>query len=396
MAKHSTVGASSASRWMNCPGSVALCAQAPRTTSIYASEGTAAHKMAERCLEQGLAAITFLGHTIKADNQEFKVDGEMVDAVQQYLDEVRYWAGTSGSRLEIEKPLDLSWLHPGMFGTADAVVVHKDWVHVLDYKHGRGVAVDIERNAQAMYYALGALGEGDKRGDIEVHMTIVQPRAYHADGPIRTATMSAKDLRAWGQDVLLPAVKATQDPNAPVSPGEWCRFCDAKPICKGIEAHALKTAQQAFSSVPAVVEDVRPPAPASLSPERIGRILAAGEVLEDWLKGVREHAANELKAGRPIPGWKLVHGRSTRKWSDEGKAAKALVTYIEPYEKPKLKSPAQAEKALKAVLDATTRKEVLEPLTHKPEGALTLAPDSDKRPAATRTQSVAAFMDFLN
>lgn len=176
---HSHIGASSAYRWMACPGSVRLCAAVPKRTTAYASEGSAAHALCERCLRDGSDPAEHFGEVIAADGSEFTVDEKMVAAVTVYVDKVRGDLKKFGGRLNIEKSFDLSWLYPGMFGRNDSSI-EPDGVfgtlRVYDYKNGKK-PVFAEANSQCMYYALGALGEKNPYCVDRVEVTIIQQNA---------------------------------------------------------------------------------------------------------------------------------------------------------------------------------------------------------------------------
>lgn len=222
---HSKIGASSCERWWNCPGSVALIdTLPPQPTSEYATEGTAAHKLAEICLTKGLIAEQMVGQTIPAENGTVRVvTEEMAEAVQVYLDVIRTDMKkykVHPSDLSIEHRFHLVHIDKDAYGTNDASLkVAFTKVIVYDYKHGAGVAVDAEDNKQGLFYAEGA-AHGEEIDEVEI--VIVQPRAIHKDGPIRRWTVSKGNLADFA--VLLKAkAAATKDPNAPRRCGDWCR-----------------------------------------------------------------------------------------------------------------------------------------------------------------------------
>lgn len=367
---HSAIGASSSERWMNCPGSVRLSAGIEDPGSSYAAEGTAAHQLAEKCLLTMEDAADFIGADIVVGNHTFEVDEEMASAVQVYVDYVRQHRA-DGARIEIEKRFDLSdKVHEGMFGTADCIAYYpaREELFVIDYKHGRGHAVDAEANPQLMYYAVGA-AYAMKTPIKTVTVVIVQPRAHHKLGPIRAWSTGIVDLAEW-VGVLRAAAQATKDPNAPLKPGDWCTFCRAKGLCPALRQAAIDAAQIEFTTIPE-----------ELTPQQISEILAKADLIEDFIAGVREYARRQAEAGVGIPGWKLVQKRAIRKWAgDDAYIADRLKVAFSLDEDRlytrKLASPAQVEKMLPKKM-----KEALADFTVKESSGVTLARETDPREA---------------
>lgn len=359
---------------MNCPGSVALAAGKPDVTTVYAREGTAAHTLAERALRTGLPAITWLETVMDAKDGEVEVTEEMAEAVQMYADYVRELAGAPGAILMIEQQFDLAPLDPpgDMFGTGDAVIWRPKVgvLDVVDLKYGQGVAVDAS-TPQLPYYALGAVMELHVKPQL-VRIHIVQPRAPHPDGPIRVREMGWDELVAFKRE-LFERAAATQEPDAPLVVGEWCRFCKAQAICPAQRAYALEVAQSEF------MDELAPPRPDTLTPVEIATVLRAADVLEEWLRAVEAHAYGMLERGLDVPGYKLVEKRATRKWADEPKAIDYLTDRLgdeAAYTEPKLISPAQAEKKLKEL-----KQKLPVELVVKQSSGRKLAADADARPA---------------
>lgn len=372
--KHATLGASSAARWLACPGSPRLAATVPwQPPGPYAEEGTIAHALAEKCLvENWEKTSSFVAGPVSE---------EMAEAVQTYLDVVRadLAALSPLTKLVVEKKFSLSSLgRPDMFGTNDAMLLEPFGIlRVYDYKHGRGVAVDAVNNPQMMYYAIGAVS--DVVGVEDVELVIVQPRAIHADGPVRRHRLSVSDLMRWGRDVLLPGAKATEPEDAPLSAGKHCRFCPALAVCPEQRKKAVVVAASVFAEKPKPL-----PTPSAMSNADIKSVLDNAEGVEAWFEAVRAYARHGLETGRVAAadiGHKLVAGRATRKWADEVKAEKWLSGILGDgaYAPKKILSPAQAEKALtgdakKAVSTSTTETRGTQ-----------LAPLDDKRPALATT-----------
>ena len=373
--KHAVLSASGSHRWLHCPGSIRLCDGIADESSTYARQGTAAHELAERCLTSLRPAKHFIDNVFHVEGEAFTVDKGMAEAVQLYLDTV-YDAikeAGKGAVTAIEQRFDLSHLYPGMFGRNDFLVGQPfGKLTILDYKHGAGVAVEAKDNSQLLYYALGALSSLEDLYE-EVEMVIVQPRAFHPDGPVRRWRISEAEVHAWGRDVLIPGALATEEPNAPLHVGDHCRFCPALALCPEQQRVAVSVAQSVFAEV------VEPPkSPDLLSPADLRRILDKKKVIENWLSACAERVRNDLERGAIKPedvGYKIVEGRASRSWHDEAEAAEFLRALdVEPTVTA-MKSPAQVEKELRG-----KAKTALEPFVKITRGRQ-LAPLSDKRAA---------------
>ena len=375
---HSILGASSSHRWLPCPGSIRLSEGLPNTTSEYAAEGTAAHELGHMCLMDDTNALDHLGEVIKVNEQfSFPVTEEMAEAVQVYLDTVRadYAVVGKSAELRFEHQFRLDWLREGLYGTNDALVGEPFGVlRVYDYKHGRGVAVDVSDNSQLMYYGLGA-SHGDAYEEVE--LVIVQPRGHHPDGPVRRCRMPIDQLTKWGSEVLLPGAQATEDPNAKVVAGEHCKFCPALGVCRVQQDSAIEVVKDAFSSYTAA-----PPSPEVMTLAELQRVLDKQTMVEGWMNACRAYARSLLDSGKVTPnelGYKLVEGRSSRDWKNPEEAAGALEMLVgeDAYVPKKLVSPAQAEKILKGA----EGKKLLAPLISRSPGKPQLAPLNDDRAA---------------
>lgn len=369
-------------RWAACPGSVVLSEGIESKSSQDAKLGTAAHALAEACLNEGMDADEFIGQSIAAEDTAFIVDPEMADAVQVYLDFIRgLLQADDGAILEVEHRFHLKDIDEDCFGTSDAVVWSPGTrtLYVIDYKHGAGVAVEAAGNPQLRYYALGALLELKYKAS-QVVSVIVQPRCFHADGPIRQDTIPVLELLDWSAE-LSEAVGTVQDAfeqrgrdawaKAYLHTGDHCRWCPAAPECPKKIAQAYEVAGVEFKAV---------------TPSRLGELLTLADQLEPWIKSLRQfaydvaNAGNDVaNAGNEVPGWKLVEKRATRKWASEGRAAEFLQEYIDsPYEK-KIITPAEAEKRLKSL-----KVPIPDELVVKESSGTTLVPVDDKRPAIVR------------
>lgn len=374
--RHARLGASKSERWMNCPGSVASEEKVPASagSSPYAREGTAAHEVAEMALNSGKDAIDFIGEMIVVEEHPIEVTEEMCDAVQVFLSHVRKVA--RGGQLMVEQKFDLSPLKPPdeMFGTSDAVI----WKHrtkhliVCDYKHGRGVAVDATENTQLAMYGIGSvlmLGKKPKK----ITLTIVQPRASHPEGAVRSHDYTYEELVAFKKR-LFEAAAETKKPNARLQVGDWCRFCRAQPICPAQHSMAVTVAQTEFDVMEA---EPQLPSPEVLSDEQVAAILHHIPNLKAWLSSIEAYVHGRISQGEEFPGYKLVAKRATRKWKNPDEALRELKKHLgeQAYKKTPL-SPAQAEKALKGV-----GKRLKEDLFEKKSSGANLVPESDPRPA---------------
>jgi hypothetical protein len=374
--QHATLSASGSNRWMNCPGSIREEKGRKDSGSAYAQEGTAAHEVASQCLADNKIPEQFLGQTIEG----VKVDEEMTDAVKVYLDHIdAVREEMEGEKVRIEQKLVLSQVGEGMFGTADFLILNlKDReLHNMDYKHGAGVPVDIEWNTQMLYYAVGAVkGIEDKIDCVVLH--IIQPRADHDDGTVRTWTITTKALLKWVEEKLKPAVEATRKDDAPLATGKWCKWCKAKAVCPEVQSAVLNSAQTDFAKP--TLRD-----PAAMDLKDIGRVLEFATIIQDWAKAVQIEAQNRAEGGEAINGFKLVAKRANRAWQNVETAEAFLTKSLgaQAYTR-KLLSPAQAEKACG---HAGMRKGVLNGYVVKPEAGVTLVKNSDRRrPVASSAQ----------
>ena len=359
MTAHSNLGPSSAHRWLTCPGSVAAIEALPirDESSPWAAEGTLAHDVGEKILK---------GESTPDDLPE-----GMFDYVEVYVEYVQNTA-KGADALMVEERVDFSDWVEGGFGTADAIVIHDETMHVIDLKYGMGVKVDADENPQGMLYALGAYSLTEMTHDIKtVVITIVQPRLDH----ISEWSISTDDLLRWAEWVRERA-EIAREADAPRVPGEkQCRFCDAKATCKALQKYTEAIVMADFDDLDEAAN------PDTLTDDQLRQALEAKPVIEGWLTAVEAVIKDRLEAGEGFPGFKLVAGRSLRQWENEALAEVTLEGLLgdEAYST-KLLSPAQAEKKL-----GKTRKGEIEDLIIKPQGKPTLAPESDKRPAINVT-----------
>jgi len=369
---HARLSPSGAARFMACPGSIRLSEGIPDKSSIYADEGTAAHELAERCLRDDKDPNEFAGETIHVNGREFEVTPDMISAVRTYLEHVA-WFIEKGFEISIEERLDMTHVVDGMFGTADLLAYSEAHQHlfVIDYKHGRGVAVEPQRNKQLMSYAIGALKRYGNRHVKLVTLTVVQPRAAHPKGGIRSWQTTPEFIMEFA-DELQAAAQIVDEPDAPLVPGDHCAFCKAAGMCPALREQAIGFASDDFD---AVVEK-------GVSADQLADWLDKVGTVEMWCKKVREFANAEGRAGRIPTGYKFVEKRAMRKWKDESKALAALrvageLTDEELFGEPTLQSVAKIEKFF-----GKKSFKAFESLVTQQSSGVVLAPESDPRPAA--------------
>ena len=363
---HAKLSASSSHRWLACPPSAKLNAELPDTVSDFAREGTCAHELAEYKL------LKFLGHKVRdpTENLDF-FDTEMdecTDSYVQYISEEisRY----TDPVVMVEQRLDFSKYVPDGFGTGDCVIVADEVLTVIDYKHGKGVAVDADHNPQMMLYALGALDLFDILYDIEkVKMVIFQPRMNN----LSESEISVSELLDWAENVLKPTAQLAEKGEGEFSAGEHCRFCKVRATCRKRAEYSLILAKYDFAL------------PENLQDDEIEVILERIDSLTSWANDIKEYALNQALSGKRWTGWKLVEGRSVRKYIDESKVAETVqATGKNPYGEPKLLGITEMTKLLGGKKHF---EELLGSLVEKPQGKPTLVPESDKRPEWNTAQN---------
>jgi len=415
---HAKLGASSTHRWMNCPGSIHLSEDMPNKSSVFAAEGTAAHALTELCLvTKGLTPAELIGQWIddegdlyKAgdpairDDDTFEITAEMADAAQMFIDESyrHFDEGVAMDMatdcgypiMEVEKPFDLSFVRPEMFGTNDnCVFVPGTKLSVLDLKYGAGYAVEVENNTQLKYYGLGALREmcwdesaddydWDRMPD-EVELVIIQPRAPHKDGPIRRWSLPAETS---ADAVGFPSLRSG---NSSVKAGSWCKFCPAKPVCTEIDNLARQTLGTDFDDLDdeddddkAKIEKGKKLAKAHMDSGELAQIMRVAPVIESWLKAVQGYALDQLKAGNEVDGQKLVRKKSNRRWEDKSSAIETLEML---YDEDQIFKPRELV-SFTVIEKLPGGAEIIagfeeDGVIKKPEGGIAIAPEDDPRPA---------------
>ena len=362
---HSVLGASAADRWMNCTPSAQLTAGMEDETTTFAAEGTAAHALCEWKVRKALKM-----RAGRRPTSDYWTD-EMEEFTDDYRDYIMDLVGQAKQHCKdpvtlIEQHLDFSCYVPDGFGTGDFLLVADKELNVVDFKYGRGVAVYADHNPQMMLYALGALNLFDCLYDIEqVTMTIFQPRL----SSISTWTISTDELYQWAEEVLKPKAELAAKGEGDFVSGSWCRFCKARNTCRARAESFLELARMEFQP------------PALLSDEEVAEVMEKADELSKWASDVMAYAqAEAIENGKHWNGYKLVEGRSVRKFSDEAKveAAAKEAGYTDIYNKSLI-----TLTAFEKLMGKETFAEILGQYVTKPAGKLTLVPVSDKRPEVT-------------
>ena len=361
MAKHAYLSASASERWLKCPPSAKLCAQEEDKGSPYAQQGTDAHELCQYLLE------TALGRPA-ADPVENLTwyNAEMREAAEGYRDFVMEQVEAARQLCKdplvcVEQTLDFSkWVEHG-FGTGDCVIVADDLLHIIDFKFGLGVLVEATDNSQLKCYALGAV---DTFGDLydirRIRLSIYQPRRENVD----TFELTKDELLKWADEILAPTAKLAYEGGGEFHAGDHCRFCKVKATCRKRAEYSMELAGYEFAEAP------------TLSEAEIAEILPRIDSLVSWAEDVKDFALQQALTGVRYPGYKLVEGRSNRKYTDEIAVAKVVSgAGYDPYEKKLL-----GVTAMQKQLGRTRFEQLLSGLVIKPQGKPVLAPDDDKRP----------------
>lgn len=360
LTNHAVLSASASHRWLNCPPSVRLTEKLEDKVSTYALEGTDAHELCAYLVE------TALGRKARDPTENLKFyNEEMQHCAEEYRNYVveqieiakRY---SRDPTVLVEQRLDFSKWVPEGFGTGDCIIVADGLLQIIDYKHGLGVLVDADHNPQMMCYALGALEMFEDLYSFDkVTMTIFQPRKNN----VSTFEMDKEKLLYWAETELSPKAELAFRGEGEMKSGKHCQFCKIKSICHKRAEDNLELAKMEFAD------------PATLSNKDISEILPKIELLITWANDVRNHALNLATNGHTIPGYKLVEGRSIRKFSDENKVIQTVTAAgFDPYEKKLLNITGMTK-----LLGKQAFNELLGNLIIKPNGKPTLVPIDDNR-----------------
>lgn len=369
---HAELSPSSAHRWMACPGSIPMAAGMPDPSSEAADEGTRAHKMAEAMLK---------GRPDLYVEEYGEWDTGMETHVKVYVDHVQdlYTQSSSASKW-IEREIRVS---EKIWGTADSLIWHEDTatLHVVDLKYGSGKVVEVKNNPQLDIYALAALLTTKLKAR-KIVTTIVQPRAFHVDGSVRSVEFDAVYLMEFHADLMQAGANVqnaiqAHEKGEPLDDflkpsSDACRWCRGAVKCPKARGVVQISAKQAFA--PDTAYD----------PAELASVLSKLDMIEAYCKNIREFAYREAEAGRPAPGYKLVEKRATRKWKDDPALvfdlAEALDVPVADLRESKLKTLGDIE-AMAPGKNKKERAAFLEPFTVKESSGYALVPESDDRPA---------------
>ena len=375
MADHAVLSASGSHRWLNCTPSARLELEFENTGSEAAREGTAAHALCEHKLKRALHMRS------RRPASDYDSD-EMEECTDAYVDFVmeQYEAAKQVCEdpvILIEQRLDFSCYVPDGFGTGDCLIISDDRLHIIDFKYGMGVLVEAEGNPQMKLYALGALAVYDALYDIrEVSMTIFQPRREN----VSTWTIPVEDLKAWAENELKPRAKMAYDGEGEYLPGEWCTFCRAAVRCRARAEEKLKLAQTEFRMPPLLTD------------AEIEDILAVLPDLTKWANEIATYALDAaLNHGKEWNGFKVVEGRSVRKYRDEAAVAKAAkeAGYKDIYRQSLIPLT-----EMQRLMGKDRFEEILGGLITKAPGKPTLVPKSDRRPAMNVSNAINEFYEI--
>ena len=358
---HALLSASSSERWLRCPPSARLCESYSDKGSNYAAEGTDAHELCEYKLRQAL------GMEAKDPTENLTwFNEEMADCASGYaayiLEQVEAAKQNCSDPVVLfEQRVDFSrWVESG-FGTADCIIIADGTLQICDYKHGLGVLVSAEKNPQMQCYALGALELFDGIYDIDtVLMTIYQPRRDN----ISTYELSKDELYHWADEVLKPTADLAFAGDGNFLCGEWCGFCKAKHDCRARADANLELARYDFKLPPLLTD------------EEVEEVLTRVDELVSWATDIKEYALQQAISGKEWNGWKLVEGRSNRRYTNETAVANTVSSAgFDPYDHKVL-----GVTAMQKLLGKSRFDELLAAYIEKPQGKPTLVPESDKRP----------------
>lgn len=411
---HATWSASATARNWNCSGALALGATVEHLNveSEAAGWGTACHELSEMCLNGVFDAADRIGHTIKTKSHSFDVDEEMAECAQAYVDYVRTCevAGDPGrptNQIFIEQRFSLAKLKPPFDagGTCDAIIYNPDekLLEVVDLKGGRGVVVEVAENKQLRTYALGALLANPGLDVVRVRSTIVQPRAPHKDGRIRSETFHIADLVEWTSELLI-RMHASKDAfdallhikgdlmreawgDKWLTAGDHCMFCPAAGVCPALAKKSMATANAFFNDAGAV--ELRNQ-PSDLDPARIAQVLDGADILQGWLNAVRALATRLAEGGTEIPGYQLVDKVGRRRWVKDVEPHNVLHALGHDITDTVVMSPAQAEKKIGAKALKDIRK-VFDAMVEKPVTGRSLVSSAKTSKPAVKSKAEAFF-----
>lgn len=398
---HAVLSASSSKQWLHCPPSIRLQENFPNESSVYAAEGTFAHEVCEYKVRKYLKERVKRPQSKEFDTEEIE---QITDMYAEFVISIIEKMKENGCEplAFVEERVNYSHIAPSGFGTADMLIIGKDengkgLLHVVDFKTGKGVFVDADHNSQMMLYALGGLAAYGFIYEIEtVRMSIVQPRLDN----ISTFECSRAELEEWGESIK-PIAKLAYEGKGEQKPGDWCRFCRAKPVCKACADEALALCREDFLDLDAGAFDETAEEsdmtasyeadtqtavfkqPGLIPIAELAEILPTLNRISSWIEAVFAFVSSEaINHGVPIPGYKVVEGRSKRVFTDTKEVVDTAVQngYTDLY-KQTLITLTEFEK----MMGKKKFNELLGKFVAKPPGKLALVPDSDPREAVDLT-----------
>ena len=368
MSKHAFLSPSGSHRWLNCTPSAMLESEFPGGSSSAAEEGTAAHAFCEHKLKKALRRRS------KRPVSDYDSD-EMQEYTDSYVDYVLEQLEVAKQTCKdpmvlIEQKVDFSEYVPDGYGTADCIIVSDDTLQIIDFKYGLGVLVDAEQNTQLMCYSIGALNIFDSLYDIkQVTMHIFQPRREN----VQNWTIPVDELKAWAEHELKPKAQMALNGEGEYHPGEWCQLCKAAVRCRARAEEKLRLAQQEFKMPPLLTD------------AEIEEVLTILPDLTKWADGILAYATDAaVNHGKAWNGFKVVEGRSVRKYRDEELVAQAAKDhgYTDIYRQSLI-----TMTEMQKLMGKKQFEQILGDLIVKPQGKPTLVPITDKRPAMNVTNA---------
>ena len=365
---HALLSASSAHRWMSCPPSAVLADKFEDQPTVFAEEGTFLHELCElklhRYLQDTDPAILEAQYRDHMDNEFYTEEAEEVtDAYVNFCVEIieAVRASCSDPLILVEHRLDYSEYVPSGFGTGDLLIVGDGILEIVDFKGGRGVRVEAERNPQLMLYALAGLLEFDPLYDIRmIRMSIVQPRLHNTS----SYEITPEDLLRWAETEVAPKAALAIAGKGEFKAGEHCRFCKARFTCRARSDYYMSLAKQDFKEADLLTD------------EEIADILPVAQNLAKWVEDLVSYATAQAMKGKNWPGYKLVASQTKRKYTSDADVIRACTEAgITNIYKTTLLGISDLEKAI----GRKAFKDIVSPYVFKPEGKPELAPLSDKR-----------------
>lgn len=398
---------SSVDRLLGCPGSIVLSARMPKIekrSTPAQQEGTAAHKVAEDALKGIRQPDEWSDRMVRLDSegvQGWFVDDEMVDGVGLYLDQV-YAREEPGTERFVERRLSLAPLDPSdpllteNRGTGDCVIINRKRrkLTILDLKYGKGHMVKGDSPQLRNYALMTLVSVGMDGGWEEVETCVVQPRASDEAQRIKPVSFAPMDLLDSFLGQLVGAMEEALNPTAALKPGDHCLWCPAKAGCPALADRAMHLARDAFAKSPIIdagttaltvpgiligtVDHPRPkapvgsvavlPSPLAFDPGEIATLLDRFELYDGFKKAIQQRAAQVIQSGVTVPGWVVEPRTGNRRFKGEqAETEQALLKLglrtMDIYTDPKMKTPAQVEKALPAA-----KRPLLAPLVERPLG----------------------------